>query len=157
MGKLWLILTVVTAFSLALAGAPAFAADDHKMAIKARKDLMKSNNKFRKAMEKAAKEGDLAALAKDAEGLAANMAKIANPCAFPKGSTAEDSRAKKAIWENWDKFAANAKAGEDMAKAIAKNAKEGNKEAAVASTESYNKQVCVHCHREFRGPKKKKS
>jgi len=74
-----------------------FSQDD---VVKERKKLMRANNKASTALKKAVAAKDFAAIEKNAKAIASQMEKL--PGLFPKGSTAENSRAKMAIWEKLD-------------------------------------------------------
>lgn len=121
-------------------------------AIEQRKKLMKDNSAASKAIKKAVGAMDYATVEKKAKEIAANMDKA--PELFPKGSTAEDSRAKAVIWEKWDEFSMKASnleaAANDLAAAAASKdqARVEEKFKAVGS-------ACGSCHKPFRAPKKK--
>ncbi len=127
-------------------------------AIEARKKLMKSNNKASKALKKAVKAKDYAAIQAQAKVINASMDKVAK--LFPKGSTAKNSKALKSIWSDWDGFNDNIGWVKNSAKnlataAAAKDADLVKLESTAVST------ACRQCHRTYRkgsrrGKKKKK-
>jgi len=138
-----------------LSGTPqVFAQDD---IIKARKNLMKSNNKTSKALKKAVKGMDYAAIESGTKVILANMGKL--PSLLPKGSTGKNSRALKVIWADWQGVTDNIGWVKNSAKnlaaaAAAKDADLVKLEYQAVST------ACSQCHRSFRksrrGAKKKK-
>ncbi len=126
--------------------------------VKERKKLMRANDKTGKALKKAVAAMDFAAIEKNAKALASQMEKL--PGLFPKGSTAENSRATVAIWKKLDSFTGKAASLGEVAGMVAEAAaaKDADKVATLAKviaggqTASY----CRSCHRAFRGKKKKK-
>jgi len=126
--------------------------------IKERKGLMKSNNKTRKALGKAVKENDYAAIESGTKVILANMDRL--PTLLPKGSTAKNSRALKVIWADWQGVTDNIGWVRNSAKnlsvaAAAKDADLVKLEFQAVST------ACNQCHSSFRkgsgrGKKKKK-
>ncbi len=125
--------------------------------IKERRALMKANNKASKALKKAVKAKDFAAVEKNAKALASNMEKL--PTLFPKGSTAENSRAKAAIWKKWDSFKGKAASLGEVAGLVAEAAaaKDADKFALLAYSIAGGKfaSYCGSCHKSFRVNKKK--
>ncbi len=126
--------------------------------IKERRALMKANNKASKALKKAVKAKDFAAVEKNAKALASQMKKL--PGLFPKGSTAENSRAKAAIWKKWDSFKGKAASFAEVAGmvAAAAAAKDADKVTLLAKSIAGGTRApyCSGCHKSFRGKKKKK-
>ncbi|MFQ5917576.1 MAG: cytochrome c, partial [Candidatus Binatia bacterium] len=88
--------------------------------IKDRKRLMSSNNRNSKELKKAVAAKNFAAIEKHARALASNMEKL--PTLFPKGSTADNSRAKAAIWKKWDSFKGKAASLGEVAGMVAEAA-----------------------------------
>ncbi|HEX9879711.1 MAG TPA: cytochrome c [Candidatus Binatia bacterium] len=124
--------------------------------VKERKDLMRSNNSAVRAIDKAAKQNAFAAVEENAKQIVANMDKVA--ALFPKGSTADNSRAKPEIWQNWDAFnqknAAVKTAAEELAKTAA--AKDSAQlEAKVKALGTSSSGACGDCHRTFRARAKR--
>ena len=126
--------------------------------FKDRKKLMRSNNSAGKALKKAITAKDFAAIEKNARTLASNMEKL--PTLFPKGSTADNSRAKAAIWKKWDSFKGKAASLGEVAGMMAEAAasKDADKVKLLAKSIAggTRAQYCAGCHKSFRGKKKKK-
>jgi len=116
--------------------------------IEERQELMKSIGGASKAMRSAA---DAAAVAASADKLAELFARI-NTDTFPKGS-ADGSRAKPEIWEQWDEFAAAARNAAGLAKDISSKARAGTDTAALVK--GFGRNACGSCHRPFRKPKER--
>ncbi len=125
--------------------------------IKQRKELMKSNRKASKALGKAVKAMDYAAIESGTKVILANMDRL--PTLLPKGSTAENSRALKSIWSDWEGVKNNIGWVHNSARnlavaAAAKDADLVKLEYQAVST------ACSQCHRSYRksrrGGKKKK-
>jgi cytochrome c556 len=146
-------------FLIALAGlfflsvtSQLFAQED---VIKKRKSLMKSTSKSVKTIKKAVKEKDYATVEAKAKLIAATMGEL--PSLFPKGSTSGKSRAKEAIWKDWEKFMRGAKSNKESNKEVAEflaeaaAAKDGDQVATLVKGID-----CRTCHKSFRKPKKKK-
>ena len=119
-------------------------------AVKDRRALMKANSKAAKALGKAAKAGDAMEAKKHAMVLIANADKMV--ALFPKGTDndklgAKATRAKMAIWTDWDKFKMDA----DALKSAAMKVASGDLAAAKGIGKS-----CGGCHKAFRAPKPKK-
>ncbi len=138
-----------------LSGTPQVFAQDE--VIIERKDLMKANRKASKALGKAVKAMDYAAIESGTKVILANMEKL--PTLLPKGSTGKNSRALKVIWEDWQGVTDNIGWVKNSAKnlaaaAAAKDADLVKLEYQAVST------ACSQCHRSFRksrrGAKKKK-
>ena len=126
--------------------------------VKERKKLMRANDKAGKALKKAVKAKDFAAIEKNAKALASQMEKL--PSLFPKGSTAENSRVKAKIWKKWDSFKGKAASLGEVAGMVAEAAaaKDADKVKLLAKSIAGGQSAsyCRSCHRSFRGPKKKK-
>ncbi len=131
-----------------LAGSSAVTAAQFDKVIEARQDLMKNISAAGKAMRSAA---DAAGVAASADKLAELFAKI-NTESFPKGS-ADGSRSKPEIWEQWDKFAAAAKNAATLAQSIAAKARAG--ESTAELVKGFGRSACGSCHRPFRKPKER--
>ncbi len=126
--------------------------------VKERKMLMRANDQAGKALKKAVTAKDFAAIEKHARALASQMKKL--PTLFPKGTTADNSRAKAAIWKKWDSFKGKAASLGEVAGMVAEAAaaKDAGKVALLAKSIAGGQSAsyCRSCHRSFRGPKKKK-
>lgn len=131
-----------------LAGSSAVSAAQFDKVIEARQDLMKNISAAGKAMRSAA---DAAGVAASADKLAELFGKI-NTESFPKGS-ADGSRSKPEIWEQWDKFAAAAKNAATLAQSIAAKARAG--ESTAELVKGFGRSACGSCHRPFRKPKER--
>lgn len=126
----------------------AFAQDD---IVKKRKDLMQAQNAAIKAIKGAveAKDyGTIEAKAKDIMGTSEQIVGL-----FPKGSTAEKSRAHADVWVKTDAFKNSAtntrKAAEALSKAAAaKNEAEVN--TKVKELGNTREGTCGECHNVFR-------
>ena len=82
------------------------------------------------------------------------------PGLFPKGSTAENSRAKVVIWKKWTSFKGKAASLGEVAGMVAEAAaaKDADKVATLAKVIAGGQRAsyCAGCHNSFRGKKKKK-
>ena len=139
-----------------LSGTPqAFAQDE---VIKERKALMKANRKASRALGKAVKAMDYAAIESGTKVIVANMEKL--PSLLPKGSTAKNSRALKTIWSDPEGVKDNIGWVKNSAKNLAAAA--AVKDADLVKLENQAvSTACSQCHRSFRkgsrkGKKKKK-
>lgn len=130
------------------AGLGVVSAAQFDKVIESRQQLMKDISAAGKAMRSAA---DAAAVAASADKLAELLAGI-NADSFPKGS-AEGTRAKPEIWEQWDKFAAAAKSASDAARSIAAKARAGENTAELVK--GFGRNACGPCHRPFRQRKER--
>ncbi len=127
--------------------------------IKERRALMQNNNKSFKVIKAFAKsgKGSAGAVRDAAVTLTWNAGKI--PGLFVKGTSLKDgvgqTRAKPAIWVNRANFEAAAgklkAAGENLARVAATGDTAAIKVAAGAIGKA-----CGGCHKQFRGPRKKK-
>ena len=139
-----------------LSGTPqVFAQGD---VIDQRQKLEKSNNKTLKALKKAVKEQDYAAIQAGTKTIIANMEKL--PALFPKGSTAKNSKALKTIWSDWDGFNDNIGWVKYSAKNLTAAAEAKDNDLVKLEYQAVFT-ACNQCHRSFRkgsrrGKKKKK-
>ena len=138
-----------------LSGTPqVFAQDD---VIDQRQKLEKSNNKTLKALKKAVKEKDYAAIQAGTKTIIANMEKL--PALFPKGSTAKNSKALNVIWSDWDGFNNNIGWVRNSAKNLAAAAAVKDNDLVKLEYQAVST-ACNQCHTSFRksrrGAKKKK-
>ena len=147
----WIRNMFVAAAAVAVLGAGIIATQPaYADAVKDRRALMKANSKAAKALGKAAKAGNAMEAKKHAMVLIANADKMVG--LFPKGTDndklgAKATRAKAAIWMNWDGFKKDA----DAMKSAAMKVASGDLAAAKAIGKS-----CGGCHKAFRAPKPKK-
>jgi cytochrome c556 len=71
---------------------------------------------------------------------------------FPAGSGGERSRAKEAIWQNWDDFKAASRNFTDAAASLVTAARSGERDAIGAALAATGK-TCKGCHQNYRKPK----
>jgi cytochrome c556 len=142
----WLFV-LLTATFLAM-GASAVTAAEFDKVIEGRQQLMKDIGGASKALRSAA---DAGAVAAGADKLAGLFAKI-NAETFPKGS-ADGSRSKPEIWDQWDDFTAKVANAVNLAKAIGAKARAGEDTAELVK--SFGKNACGSCHRPYRKPKQR--
>ncbi len=139
-----------------LSGTPQVLAQDE--VIKERKDLMKSNRKASRALGKAVKAMDYAAIESGTKVIVANMDKL--PSLLPTGSTTKNSRALNTIWSDPEGVKDNIGWVKNSAKNLAAAA--AAKDADLVKLENQAvSTACSQCHRSFRkgsrkGKKKKK-
>jgi len=125
--------------------------------IKKRRQLMKSNDRARKAIKAAIAEKDFATIESKAKVIVRSMDKVLD--LFPKGSTSEKSRAKKEIWERWDEFSERRDEVKAAAAALAKAAAvkdEAQVKVQFKALGDWKKGACGNCHKTFYRPKRKK-
>ncbi len=142
----WLL--VLSAGMFLMTGPGAASAQKFDKIIAERQELMKGIGAASKALRSAA---DAAATAASADKLAVAFGKI-NADTFPKGS-ADGSRSKPEIWEQWDDFTKAAKNAVALAQAIAAKARAGEDTAELVK--NFGRNACGSCHRPFRKPKKR--
>jgi predicted CxxxxCH...CXXCH cytochrome family protein len=140
---------------LLLTGTLAIAHEGVTGVIKERMDLMerqKDDMKLIGDMAKGKTPFDAAKAAEAARDLSVTSKKIAE--LFPEGSLHEKSEALPAIWENWDRFTANAEDLDRVAAELATTLDAGNPDW----TGSFQKvsDACKACHQDFRAKKKEK-
>jgi cytochrome c556 len=131
----------------------AAVADDPAAAISQRRDLMKDQGKNAKAIYQFTQgQGSAADVVAAANAIAADSAKI--PDLFPKGSSLDEfpgkTGAKPAIWQDWDKFKADAEKLHEEATKLAEVAKGGDAQAIAAQFDAMGKNGCGGCHQSFR-------
>ena len=142
----WLIVLLTGIFLVM--GVSAGSAAQFDKVIEGRQQLMKDIGAASKALRSAADSGAVAA---GADKLAELFAKI-NAETFPKGS-AEGSRSKPEIWDQWDDFTGKVTNAVNLAKALGAKARAGEDTAALVK--SFGKNACGSCHRPYRKPKKR--
>jgi len=125
--------------------------------IDQRKKLMKSNNKTKKALAKAVKANDYAAIESGTKLILVNMEKL--PGLLPKGSTAKNSRALKTIWSDPEGVKDNIGWVTNSAKNLAAAAAAKDNDLVKLEYQAVST-ACSQCHRSYRkgrrGGKKKK-
>jgi len=123
--------------------------------IEKRQKLMKSSDRAWRVLRKGAKEEekDYDKIESKAKVIIGNMDKALD--LFPKGSTSKESRAKAAIWENWDDFSEKNRRVTVAAQSLvdAAMAKDGPR---VASEFKALNSACWQCHKSYRAQKKRK-
>ena len=131
---------------------PAAAVDEPANVIKYRKQVMGANAAHITAVFSVLKGetsygGHIAA---HARAISANAGMI--PDIFPEGSGAGDTAALPAIWQDWAKFEAAAKALQTAAAELAEAAGSGDMAAVGAAAGGVGK-ACGGCHEPFRKKK----
>lgn len=119
--------------------------------IEQRQKLMKSNSAASKAIKKAVEEKDYATVELKAKDIAGNADKAG--ALFPKGSTADNSRAKPEIWEKWDEFSKEVTAFKTAASELAEAAA-AKDESRVGDKFKALGRSCSSCHKAFRAEKR---
>ena len=142
----WLFVLLTGTFLVM--GVSAVSAAEFDKVIEGRQQLMKDIGGASKALRSAT---DAAGVAAGADKLAGLFAKI-NAETFPKGS-AEGSRAKAEIWDQWDDFTAKVANAVNLAKALGAKARAGEDTAALVK--SFGRNACGSCHRPYRKPKQR--
>ena len=140
---------------LGLAGAA--VAQDNEAAVAKRQDFMKAQGKDLGAVKAFLDgKGDLAAAQKGGEDLASRTTQILGLFP-PKTGMAEfpdKSRARPAIWADWNKFVAAQTNAAQKAAVLEAALKSGDKAKIQAAFGDMNKNGCGGCHTPFREPKK---
>lgn len=149
----WIVLSVLVLSAVVCAGA---ARSDDAAVLDNRIATMKAQGKDMGAIKAFLDDkGDLAAAQAAGADLVTQVGKI--PDLFPKntGMTAfpGKSYAKDAIWTDWDKFLAAAKAASDKADALNTALKGGDKAAISSAFGDMGKNGCGSCHEPFREKK----
>jgi cytochrome c556 len=143
-------------FGFALVGASAGWAQDAQTAIKHRQDVMKQQGRDLAAVKAFLDgKGDQAAAQAAADDLLKTLPQV--PAAFPqKTSSAEfpgKTRAKPAIWAEWDKFVAAQQNALSKAQALDAALKTEDKAQIQTAFADLGKNGCNGCHDTFREPK----
>ena len=144
----------VVASTLAFAGSHGASKDQLKDAMEYRQSTFKMVGQHFGVMADMVKgkvEYDADAFAKNAEALA--MLSQLAPNGFAVEGTHEDSRAKKAIWEDKEDFAEKVTAFQTASAALAEAAKTGDADKAKAAFGDAGK-TCKGCHTDYRSKKK---
>lgn len=148
-----------------VATALAQTAEDY---AKSRRALMRENSAHMKAIRafikgnKDPRRAKALGTAGDVEframALAANADRI--PTLFARETSLSDipgkTRAKPAIWADWNGFYAKTRDLKKLAMALEKAAATGDKGKIDAAVKAIGKNACSACHKQFRGPKPKK-
>jgi cytochrome c556 len=148
---------VAAGLAVAVLGAGMTTGTAFADAVKDRKATMKSISKANKAIGAYAKGGgDLASAVAAAKQIASTAEKL--PGMFPKGSGdgyGKTTRAKPAIWTDWDKFQSSAKALGVAANNFVNWSQMADASTMKSAAGAVGKS-CGGCHKAFRGPKPKK-
>lgn len=121
--------------------------------VRARKGVMRANNKHWKALKAAVKNGDMKAAKKAGKKLYGSAKKISK--VFKKNENAIESRALPSVWKNKGKFNLLADGlGANAAVFYQVWATSGNKKQISAAMKRIGKN-CGACHKPFRAKKKK--
>jgi cytochrome c556 len=148
----------LTLLACALSATLALAHEGATGVVKERQDLMESQKDAMKVigdMAKGKTPFDAAPATKAANDIHTTAKKIHD--LFPEGSGGEKNKsdALPAVWENWDRFTANA---DDLATAADALAKALGDSASEAWKPAFQKvgEACKSCHEDFRAKKKEK-
>lgn len=146
---------LAAAFGLVLVSAGASWAQEPPAIVKQREDLMKQQGKDLAAVKAFLDgKGDQAAAQAGADDLLRTLPQI--PAAFPqKTSSAEfpgKTRAKPAIWAEWDKFVAAQQTALAKAQALDAAIKTGNNAQIQTAFADMGQNGCGGCHTPFREP-----
>jgi cytochrome c556 len=148
---------VAAGLAVAVLGAGMTAGTAFADPVKDRKAAMKDISKANKVIGAYAKGGgDLASAVAAAKQIAAVGEKL--PGLFPKGSGegyGKTTRAKPAIWSDWDKFQSSAKALVVAANNFTSWSQMADASTMKSAAGAVGKS-CGGCHKVFRGPKPKK-
>jgi cytochrome c556 len=120
--------------------------------VEKRQKLMKLNSADAKAIKKALGEKDSKTVEVKAKEIMGNMDKVLE--LFPKGSTAENSRAKPEIWDRWDEFSKHPGKVKKAAQELVDAAKSGDDSKSGAKFKALG-DACNACHNDFRAAAKK--
>ena len=136
-------------FVLSLA-APAISEED---VIKERQELEKSNNKISRSLKKAVKAKDYAAIEAGAKKIIANAERM--PSLYPEGSLSKESKATKAIWDDFGAFKQHAGWMRKGAEGLAQAAAAKDAEMVKLEYDSVTS-ACSQCHRDYRKRSRRK-
>ena len=153
MKRPWISLTVVVASAGLLASACASMQQAKKSPeeiVAERQQVMKQNGDAWKNVQDAAKAGNWAVVAANADIMSKNAAKI--PSLFPAGSMTEKSKAKPEIWQKWSEFEVTAKKMETEGAKLRDTAQSGNAQGANDIIKDFGRNACGACHTPFRVP-----
>src|SRR5438034_2333159 len=153
MKRPWISLTVVVASAGLLASACASMQQAKKSPeeiVAERQQVMKQNGDAWKNVQDAAKAGNWAVVAANADIMSKNAAKI--PSLFPAGSMTEKSKAKPEIWQKWSEFEATAKKMETEGARLRDTAQAGNAQGTNDIVKDFGRNACGACHTPFRVP-----
>jgi cytochrome c556 len=115
--------------------------------IAERKENFRGNVKSLKLIQPAMADGDMETISTEAKAIA-DWAKVMHEF-FPDGSDMGDTKARPAIWENWDDFLAKATANQDAALTLAELAAAGDQDALPGAFGALSK-TCGDCHKLYK-------
>jgi len=119
-------------------------------AVEKRQQLMKDNGAATKAIKAAADAKDYATLEAKAKDIISNGDKVLD--LFRKDRTAEKTKAKTKIWENWDEFSNNPRKVKKAAGELADAARTRDDQAITKKVKALG-DACASCHKAFRAEK----
>jgi len=119
-------------------------------AVEKRQQLMKDNGAATKAIKAAADAKDYATLEAKAKDIISNGDKVLD--LFRKDRTAEKTKAKTEIWENWDEFSNNPRKVKKAAGELADAARTRDDQAITKKVKALG-DACASCHKAFRAEK----
>jgi len=149
-------LALALAVAVAASGVGTAMAQDALQVIEKRQGVMKQQGRDLTAIKAFLDDkGDQAAAQAGADDLLKTLPQI--PAAFPQKTSSTDfpgkTRAKPAIWPDWDKFTAAQQNALAKAQALDAAVKTGNKATIQAAFEDMGKTGCDGCHTPFREPR----
>lgn len=115
-----------------------------------RQQLMKDNGAATKAIKAAADAKDYATIEAKAKDIISNGDKVLD--LFRKDRTAEKTKAKAEIWENWDEFGNNPRKVKKAAGELADAARTRDDQAITKKVKALG-DACASCHKAFRAQK----
>jgi cytochrome c556 len=144
-------------FGFALIGASAGWAQDTQTVVKQRQDVMKQQSRDLSAVKAFLDgKGDQIAAQAGADDLLRTLPQI--PAVFPQKTSSADypgqTRAKPAIWAEWDRFVAAQQNALSKAQALDAAVKTGDKGQVQTAFADMGKNGCNGCHDTFREPQK---
>ena len=118
--------------------------------VEDRQKLMKAHGENWKQTQDAAKAGNWAGVATNADAMANNAKQMV--ALFPEGSMTEKSKAKPEIWQRKSEFDAAAKKMETESIRLRDTARSGNANATNEILKDFGRNTCGNCHTPFRVP-----
>ena len=118
--------------------------------VEKRQQLMKDNGAATKAIKAAVDAKDYATIEAKAKDIISNGDKVLD--LFRKDRTAEKTKAKAEIWENWDEFSNNPGKVKKAAGELADAARTRDDQAIAKKVKALG-DACASCHKAFRAEK----
>jgi len=118
--------------------------------VEKRQQLMKDNGAATKAIKAAVDAKDYATIEAKAKDIISNGDKVLD--LFRKDRTAEKTKAKAEIWENWDEFSNNPRKVKKAAGELADAARTRDDQAITKKVKALG-DACASCHKAFRAEK----